>query len=149
MGILDDYKAQLEEDRKNENNDFPEDCKLNESQREEYEKRLQELINDANDIENVYERRIKEMRHLTEKEMDNANLTKVEEIDKILVKHVFCEECGEELISKTPQLFNPYTLESICKHTCSKCGKVYNLQHAYPRIIFLNNNGEEIPAFTR
>ena len=149
MGILDQYKEQLAKDKETENNSFPEGSKLNEEQREEYEKRLHELRHDVNDIENAYKKKLNEMKRFTEEEMEKANLIKKGEVNEIIVKHAFCEECGEELISKTPQLFNPYTLESICKHTCTKCGAVYNLQHAYPRVVFLNNKGEEIPAFTR
>ena len=89
-----------------------------------------------------------EMKRLNETEMEDANLTKDEEVDKLVVRRAFCQNCGEELISKTPQLFNPYTLESICKHTCSKCGSNFNLEYAYPRIVFLDKNGEEIKAFT-
>ena len=48
-----------------------------------------------------------------------------------------------------PGMFNPFTFEKVCKHTCKKCGKNYNLEFAYPRLVFLDNNGEEIPAFTR
>ena len=149
MGILDDYKAQLEEDRKNENNDFPEDCKLNESQREEYENCLHELRHDVNDIEEVYQRKKAEMCHFNEIEMQEKGIIKEEEIKKVIVKHAFCDECGEELISNAPPMFNPFTFEKVCKHTCTKCGKIFNLEFAYPRLSFINNNGDEIPAFTR
>lgn len=149
MGILDDYKAQLEEDRKNENKNFPEDSKLNESQREEYEKCLNELRNNTNDIEQVYKRKKAEMKQMTEALMEDENLIKNEEVKKVVVKHAYCEECGEELISDAPPMFNPFTFEKVCKHTCKKCGKNYNLEFAYPRLVFLDNNGEEIPAFTR
>ena len=149
MGILDDYKVQLAKDNENEDNSFPEGSTLTEKQREEYEKRLHELRHDVNDIENAYKKKMNEMKRFTEEEMEKTNLIKTGEIDKIIVKHAFCDKCGEELISKTPQLFNPYTLDSICKHTCSKCGAVFNLEHAYPRVVFLDNNGKEIPAFTR
>lgn len=149
MGILDEYRTQVAKDKEKVNNDFPENSTLTEKDRSEYEKCLNELRNNSNDIENAYKQRMAEMKKMNEKEMEESNMIKVEEDVKFFVKHVYCEDCGEELISKTPQLFNPYTLESICKHTCSKCGKVYNLEHAYPRIVFLNNKGEEIPAFTR
>ena len=149
MGILDEYRTQVAKDKEKVNNDFPENSTLSEKDRSEYEKCLNELRNNSNDIENAYIQRMAQMKKMNEKEMEESNMIKVEEDVKFFVKHVYCEDCGEELISKTPQLFNPYTLESICKHTCSKCGKVYNLEHAYPRIVFLNNKGEEIPAFTR
>ena len=149
MGILDDYKAQLEEDRKNENNDFPEDSTLNESQRKEYEKCLKELRNSSDDIERVYQKKKAEMRQLKEDEMHKNGLIKGEEVKRVIVIHSFCEDCGEELISNAPPMFNPFTFEKVCKHVCSKCGKIYNLEFAYPRLAFLNDKGEEITAFTR
>jgi len=149
MGILDEYKAQLAIDRENEDNSFPEGSKLQETQREEYEKCLNELRNNPNDIEQVYLKKKSEMRQMNEKEMTASQLITDEEVDKVIVKHAFCEECGEELISNAPPMFNPFTFEKVCKHTCAKCGKIYNLEFSYPRLAFLNNKGEEIPAFTR
>lgn len=149
MGILDDYKAQLAEDREKEDKIFPENSHLTESQREEYQKRLQELRNNANDMENVYRKKMAEMRQMTEHEMTDNDLIKEEDIEKIIVKHAYCSECGEELISNAPPMFNPFTLERVCKHTCTKCGAIFNLEYAYPRLAFINNKGEEIPAFTR
>ena len=149
MGILDDYKAQLEKDRENEDTMFPEGSELNETQRTEYEKRLQELRNDPNDMENVYRRKKAEMKEMSEEQMTEQNLIKSQDVEKVIVKHAYCSECGEELISNAPPMFNPFTFERICKHTCSKCGAVFNLEHAYPRFVLLDNNGEEIPAFGR
>jgi len=147
MGILDDYKAQLEKDKENENNDFPEGSKLNESQREEYEKCLKELRNNELSIENAYEKKKMEMRQLKEDEMAQNNLIKGEDVNRVIVIHAFCEDCGEELISNAPPMFNPFTFEKVCKHVCAKCGKVYNLEYAYPRLGFLDINNKEIKAF--
>ena len=149
MGILDEYKAQLANDREREDKLFPEDSQLNESQREEYEKRLQELRHSSDDMENVYRKKMLEMKQMTETEMGEKDLIKEEDIEKVIVKHAYCSESGEELISNAPPMFNPFTFERICKHTCSKCGAVFNLEHAYPRFVLLDNNGEEIPAFGR
>lgn len=149
MSILDKYKEQLKIDKKNENNEFPEDCHLKEDQRKEYEKTLNELRNNSNSIENQYKKKMSEMKHMTEEEIETSNMFKIEDDIKFQVKRVFCEECGEELISNAPPLFNPFTFEKICKHTCTKCGKVYNFEYAYPRLVILDNNGNEIPAFLR
>ena len=149
MGILEQYKEQLAKDKEKEDNSFPEGSKLTESQREEYEKCLNELRNSSTSIENVYQKRKSEMRELKEEEMNKNGLIKEEEIKRVVAVHAFCEDCGEELISNAPPMFNPFTFEKVCKHTCTKCGKIYNLEFAYPRIAFFNNNGEEIPAFTR
>lgn len=149
MGILDKYKAQLEEDKKNENVSFPEGSQLKEEQREEYVKALKELRNNSNDMENTYRAKIAEMKQMSENDMENNNLINNETVEQVIVKHAYCEECGEELISDTPPMFNPFTFERICRHTCKKCGKLYNLEFAYPRLAFMNNKGEELPAFTR
>ena len=149
MGILEQYKVQLAKDRENENNDFPEDSNLNETQRSEYIKRLQELRNNENDMENVHRKVMSQMKQMTEEEMEAANMFKIDEDIKFQVKHVYCEECGEELISNSPPLFNPFTFEKICKHTCTKCGKIYNFDYAYPRLAVFDNNGNEIPVFLR
>ena len=149
MGILDKYKAQLEEDKKNENVSFPEGSQLKEEQREEYVKALKELRNNSNDMENTYRAKIAEMKQMSENDMENNNLINNETVEQVIVKHAYCEECGEELISNVPPMFNPFTFERVCKHTCKKCGKIYNLEFAYPRLAFMNNKGEELPAFTR
>lgn len=149
MSILEQYKKQLAEDRKFENLDFPENTTLSDNQHEEYAKKLKELRNSPNDMENVYHKKMAEMVKLSEKELETTENIQSENIDHVIVKHAYCKECGEELISNAPPMFNPFTFERICKHTCTKCGKVYNLEFAYPRLAFINNKGEEIPAFTR
>lgn len=149
MGILDEYRAELNKDKEYENNMFPEGSELNETQREEYEKCLNKLRSDPNDIENAYRKKMSEMKQMNESEMTVKNLIKDQEVKKIIVKHAYCSECGEELISKTPPMFNPFTKESICKHTCSKCGTEFNLEHAYPRFALIDENNNEIIAFAR
>lgn len=149
MGILDNYKKQLEQDKKNEDNLFPEGSNLDESSREEYEKCLSDLRNNEFSMENVYKKKMSEMRNFKEDEMSELNLIKGEDVSRIIAIHAYCENCGEELISDAPPMFNPFTFEKICKHVCSKCGKIYNLEYAYPRIGFLNKDNEEIKAFTR
>lgn len=149
MGILDQYREQLAKDKETASNDSPDGSGLTETQCTEDEKRLNELRNNANSIENVYAQKKAQLKKMSESDIEALNLIKEEDVTKIVVKHAYCEECGEELISDTPALFNPYTKESIALHICKKCGKKYNLQYAYPRLVFMNNNGEEIPAFTR
>lgn len=149
MSILDKYKEQVKIDKENENNDFPENSQLKENQRAEYEKVLNELRNNSKSIENQYQKKMSEMKTMTEEEMETSGMFKTLDDIKLQVKHAFCEDCGEELVSNAPPLFNPFTFEKICKHTCTKCGKVYNFEYAYPRLVILDNNGNEIPAFLR
>jgi hypothetical protein len=149
MGILDRYREELAKDKESVNNDFPKDNSLSEDKRSEYEEKLTELRNNPTDMENAYKRKMSEMRQLEEWEMEGQDLIKEEEVDKVVVRHAYCEDCGEELISKVPPMFNPFTMERVCKHTCSKCGKIYNLEYSYPRLAFYNKDREELPAFTR
>ncbi len=149
MGILDEYRTQVAKDKEKVNNDFPENSTLSEKDRSEYEKCLNELRNNSNDIENAYIQRMAQMKKMNEKEMEESNMIKNEENIKIFIKRAYCEDCGEEIISNAPPMFNPFTFEKVCKHTCSKCGKVYNFEYAYPRIVIIDNNNNEIPAFTR
>ena len=149
MGILDDYKKQLEIDKQKENNDFPEGSQLKEEQRKDYEKCLNELRKASESMENAYQKEKSEMRKLNEEEMHKEKLIKAEEVKTTIILHAYCEECGTELISKTPPMFNPFTFEKVCKHVCSNCGKTYNLEFSYPRLAFLNQDNEEINAFTR
>lgn len=147
--ILDKYKEQVKIDKENENNDFPENSQLKENQRAEYEKVLNELRNNSISIENQYQKKMSEMKTMTEEQMQEANMFK--DVDEIhfSVKQAYCEDCGEELISNAPPLFNPFTFEKVCKHTCTKCGKIYNFEYAYPRLVVTDNNGKELPVFLR
>ena len=95
MGILDKYKAQLEEDKKNENVSFPEGSQLKEEQREEYVKTLKELRNNSNDMENTYRTKMAEMKQMSESDMESNKLINNEMVEKVIVKHAYCEECGE------------------------------------------------------
>lgn len=147
MGILDEYRAQLLKDKENESYDFPEDSNLTESEREEYVQKLNELRNDPNDMENAYHKRMAEMKKMTEAELREQNLLSEKTPDEIKTYHAYCE-CGEELVSNLPPMLNPFTMEKICKHTCEKCGKIYNLEFAYPRLV-IKYNGIEVPVYTR
>lgn len=149
MGILDDYRKQLAEDEKTMNDDFPEGSHLTTEQAEEYKKTLNELRNSTDSIEAQFRSRMDEMKKMTDKEMEENEMIKTEDDVRFTVKRAFCEDCGEELISNAPPMFNPFTFEKICKHTCSKCGKIYNFEYAYPRLVVMNKEGEELPVFLR
>jgi hypothetical protein len=145
--ILDRYKQQVAEDKENENYEFPEnfDFNVDESYKEEYKKELERQRGDIFSNQQQYEDQMrKSLVRITEEE--GTNTINEEEIDKIIVKHFYCPECGEELISKAPPMFNPFTMERICLHEC-KCGKRYNLDYAYPRFVLYNKEGNEIKAY--
>ena len=144
--ILEEYINQLNIDKENENNDFPQGSTLTDDDKEEYEKFLTELRDSNLKIEKEYEKKKKEMEKITEQKLISINRIIDEEVS-VNVRHAYCDDCGEELICDGPPMFNPYTMEKICKHVCKKCGKVFNLEYAYPRTIFVNKYGNEINAF--
>jgi len=146
--ILNRYMKQLTEDRKKENNDFSEDFDINvdDNYKEQYKEELNKQRNAILDNEKQYNDRINKTLTRLHEDEQNADLIKDEEVEHVIVKHFYCPECGEELISKAPPMFNPFTYERICLHEC-KCGKRYNLDYAYPRFALINKDGKEIKAF--
>jgi hypothetical protein len=152
--ILDNYKKQLEEDRLNENNDFEissfnDDIADNFSKnidKEAVAKKVKELREDPNDMENKFKKFMLEYPRITENELDTKGETTIDEDIKIVIKHAYCPVCHKEIISKVPLLFNPFTFEKIAKYECS-CGAKFNFEHSYPRIMYINSKGEEIKTF--
>ena len=143
--ILERFKKQVEEDRLNENNELPKDTSLtNPMDKKEYEKRLEALRNSEIDIENQYKQAMNRLIHLKENELSNSDNIKEIEITKITVKHAYCTDCGTELVSVGPTMFNPFTMEKQNIHTYDKCGKKYNLEYAYPRFVFYDENNNEV-----
>lgn len=148
--ILDKYKMQVEIDKQNEDFSLPKDLcsagqEVDENYKKEYQKRLNELRNDSNSMEKKYEEAMKKIRRITENELEEREMIKNCEISNIFVKRAYCPECGEELISKLPPMFNPFTQERQCIHEC-KCGVKYNLDYSYPRIVFVDKDNNEIFA---
>ena len=152
--ILDNYKKQLEEDRLNENENFEipsfdddiADGLSKNVDKEAIAKKVKELREDPNDMENQFKKFMIEYPRITEKELDSNNATVIDNDVKIIVKRAYCPNCHREIISKVPLLFNPYTMEKIAKYDCP-CGAKFNFEHSYPRIIYLNSKGEEIKVF--
>lgn len=145
--ILDRYRKQVEEDKANENYELPDGFGINvdEKYKEQYKQELDKQRGDIFANEQQYEAQLKKsLVRISEEE--GVNSIKEEEVDRITVKHFYCPECGEELVSKAPPMFNPFTMERICLHEC-KCGKRYNLDYAYPRFVMYNKEGEEIKAY--
>lgn len=155
MGILDNYMRQVEEDKNKENDDFDmtfldEDTdnvgkkpsQYNQSEKEEFVKQLQKLRSDPNDIMNKFYNEFEQINENTLQISDHISDVSV----SVYVRRAYCHNCGKELISKAPVMFNPYTGEKIAKYECS-CGAKYNLEYAYPRVIFKDDNGNEINAF--
>lgn len=156
--ILGRYRKELEFDKKNENYDLPKSfadkigSKNNEMCKEidkknigEYKKKLDELRNSSLDMENQYKAAMVKIKNFKEEDLLISNCIKHTTIDKIMVKHAYCPECGKELVNKYPPMFNPFTHEKQCIHEC-ECGLKYNLEYSYPRIAFYDANNNEIFA---
>ena len=62
MGILDKYKKQLEEDKKHEDDSFPEGSHLKEEDKEEYVKTLKKQSNSHKDMEKEYTEKMAELK---------------------------------------------------------------------------------------
>lgn len=144
--ILAEYKRQLELDKQQENYDLPEgvsESQFTEEMKEAYRKEVDKLRGNTDELENVYNRFHETYRKLSDKEI---NQTCKNEDVKTIIRHAYCPECGREIISKLPVMYNPYTSEKIARYDC-ECGAKFNMEHSYPRIVFVNAVGEEINAF--
>lgn len=151
--ILDNYKKQLAEDRLNESDKFEmpsfDDEMANKLtgnvDKEAVAKRIKELQNDPNDMEVQYKKFQEQYPKVHEENLIANDRVKTEEV-KTVVKRAYCPVCGKEIISKYPIMFNPYTGEKIGRYDC-ECGFKANLDYAYPRVAYINKEGEEINAF--
>lgn len=150
MSILDEYKKLLEEEKENE----PMGCdvsgatdaelsewekELSEEDKKAIDERYNELKNHPLDPMNKF--RAYQYEYPTIKEEDFKDIKK-EEVKTVII-HAYCPKCGKEIVSKTPVMYNPYTGDRICKYEC-ECGMKCNLEHAYPRVAYINENGEEV-----
>lgn len=144
--ILEEYKKQLELDKQRENYDLPEgvsESHFTEEMKEAYRKEVDKLRGNTDELEHVYQRFHDTYRKLDDEEI---NKTAKDEDVKVVIKHAFCPECGKEIVSKLPVMFNPYTGEKIARYDC-ECGAKFNMEHSYPRIMYINAEGKEISAF--
>ncbi len=65
-----------------------------------------------------------------------------------MVKRAYCPECGKEIISRGPVMYNPFSFEKTCPHVCD-CGWRGDLEYAYPRVVFVMENGTQIEAYAK
>lgn len=162
--ILENYQKQLEEDRLNEGNDFEMPSFDDEFDRDELvgnlaepmlspaevAKKVKEFRNDPNDMEVQYRKFHEQYKKMTEEDFNSINTVDkgavVRQNVNVSVIRVYCPECGREIVSKFPVMFNPYTGERIGRYDC-ECGFKANLEYAYPRVAYFNEQGEEIKAF--
>lgn len=76
-----------------------------------------------------------------------SDLVSTEEDVRVVVEHVFCPKCGEELISVAPVMWNPFDLKKIVRTECPKCDFKAITNTAVPAVKFYNKNNELIKAF--
>lgn len=167
MGILDQYKKAIEAE--GEDMSFPSNgVGMDENDREIYEATLKKMRNgdfSKSEIDEAISNSKKNMAELdethnggineqsmriqltrvTDDELIEQGLLKSTPISDIKIIRAYCPKCGKEMISKSPALYNPFTMEKICKHEC--CGVTYNLDKTYPHIAYYDENGEEIIAY--
>lgn len=122
------------------------DTTMSAEEQEYYKKEIERQRNSELDMEKQYQKFHQIYVKKTEQELEAANL--IENVDvKVVVKRVKCPQCGRELISTTPVIFNAFTQEKIAKHDC-ECGFKCNLEYAYPRVAFVDSENNEIKAFS-
>lgn len=150
MGLLDDYKKMVEEDEKNLNNDAPVDgIEMTDEEMKMYEKKLNEMCeeiknNDCmDDGKNDYDAEIKPLTKYKEEDL-KTEYVKVTP----MVKRAYCPECGKEIVNRGPVMYNPFTFEKTCPHKC-ECGWKGDLEYAYPRVVFVTENGTQIEAYAK
>lgn len=163
MGILDSFKKQKEIDKLNENYYTEGVENMTPEELEEYKKTVDEMreemetpvhtdgtriVNksypkfDANDTDSEYKRILDE--ELTTEDLE---LTELANATKLVLRSAICPDCGIEMKSNLPTMYNPFTGESYSKTTCENCGKTYSLEHSYPRLMILDNENNEKKFF--
>lgn len=145
MGILEEFlkHKQMTEDMQN---DFVNDTTMSVEEQEYLKKEIERQRNSDLDIERQYQKFHQIYVKKTENELQEANL--IEDVDvRVVVRRAKCPQCGKELVSTTPVIFNAFTQEKIAKHDC-ECGYKCNLEYAYPRVAFVDKENNEIKAFS-
>lgn len=169
MGILDQYKKMLEEEKENQNMDFPNDTSLAEEDREAYETALKKMRNAEFSQEEVREAinnsrknmdafgevhtggqnekvmTIAQPEKMSDDELAEKGLLVSSSISDIRVIRAYCPKCGKELVAKAPPMYNPFTMEKMCLHEC--CETKYNLDKPYPHIAYFDEEGKEIVSY--
>lgn len=60
----------------------------------------------------------------------------------------FCPKCGKEIFNDAPVMFNPFSHQKVNMYKC-ECGFEANLEYAYPRVVFVDENNKEYNAYTK
>jgi hypothetical protein len=140
--ILDRFKQQYEHDKLNENYDLPEDsAQMTASDMDGYKKLLDELRNDENDMEAQFKKYAETYKNVSESELKTEVYNPV-----VAIKKAYCPKYGKEIICERPVMFNAWTGDKIVRYDC-ECGATMNLEYAYPRVIYLDENKKEMKVW--
>lgn len=150
MGLLEDYQKMVEEDEKNLNNNAPVDgIEMTDEEMKMYEKKLNEMREKIKNDDGIFDGKndcdaeIKPLSKYKEEDL-KTEYVKVTP----MVKRAYCPECGKEIINRGPVMYNPFTFEKTCPHKC-ECGWKGDLEYAYPRVVFVTENGTQIEAYAK
>lgn len=150
MGLLEDYQKMVEEDEKNLNNDAPVDgIEMTDEEMKMYEKKLNKMreeIKNNDDKFNCKNDCDAEIKPLTKYKEEDLKTEYVKVTP--MVKRAYCPECGKEIVNRGPVMYNPFTFEKTCPHKC-ECGWKGDLEYAYPRVVFVTENGTQIEAYAK
>ena len=159
--ILEDFKRAYAEDQAKLNDDLPTDgTPMSVKDTEAYKNALKKMREDiakedANPTEIPVEidhsdQQQQMMERFEEKypRVSENDLTIATQKVTPMIKHAFCPNCHREIINKTPTMFNPFTMDKINRYDC-ECGWTANLEYAYPRVVFMTEDNNEIEAYAK
>lgn len=155
MGILDDFKAAYEESQATQNNDLPEGAApMTEAEKESYIQELKKQRDAIAEFDDTpapqpmtAEDAVAEFRK-THPKVEEKDLAIGTMPVKPVLKRAFCPQCHKEIISAAPVMFNPFTFEKLAPYKC-ECGWHADLDYAYPRVVFVDNDNNEFEAYTK
>ena len=163
MGILDSFRRQKEIDKLSENyytegveNMTPEELEKYKKTVDEMREKMEspvhtdgtKIVNksypnfDSNVSHEEYEKILE--KNLT---IEDEFLFKTETGYSVFLRHAKCPECGTEVISKTPTLYNQFNFEHFSNFTCGCCQKNFCFEYSYPRIVMLDLDNNEVKYY--
>lgn len=160
MGILDTFKKQKEIDKLSENYYTEGVENMTPEELEEYKKTVDEMreemespvhTNGTRIVNKSYpkfetENKNEETEVIKEKDLniEDEFLFKAENGYSVYLRHAKCPECGTEIVSKTPTMYNPFNFEHFSRFTCECCQKDFVFEYSYPRIVMFDLNNNEV-----
>ena len=132
MDILSEYRKAIEHDDHREINTGDYDV----------DERVREIMDDPNDMKNAYRRYREEYKTVRESE-----ITTTDEPVSVVLRRAKCPQCGTDIKSQNAAFIDPFTKEQLSRYDCPNCGAKFNLEHSYPRFVFLNAQKQEVNGY--